>query len=91
VGRVSDGERFSCYLPVHGPARPGPDHSLDQARTTGLVTLPGAFVGALFGGASPVEAAQFQLVVLAGVALAMTLTGVVVTRLAGHTPFVVEA
>jgi putative ABC transport system permease protein len=46
-------------------------------------------VGALFGGASPVEAAQFQLVVLAGVALAMVVTGVVVTRLAGHTPYVV--
>jgi putative ABC transport system permease protein len=64
--------------------------TLDQTKSTGLVTLPGAFVGALFGGASPVEAAQFQLVVLAGVALAMTLTGVVVTRLAGHTPYVVE-
>src|SRR4029077_3097727 len=64
--------------------------NLDQTKSTGLVTLPGAFVGALFGGASPVEAAQFQLVVLAGVALAMTLTGVVVTRLAGHTPYVVE-
>jgi putative ABC transport system permease protein len=65
--------------------------TLDQTKSTGLVTLPGAFVGALFGGASPVEAAEFQLVVLAGVALAMTLTGIVVTRLAGHTPYVVEA
>jgi putative ABC transport system permease protein len=63
--------------------------TLDQTKSTGLVTLPGAFVGALFGGASPLEAAQFQLVVLAGVALAMTLTGIVVTRLAGHTPYVV--
>ena len=64
--------------------------TLDQTKSTGLVTLPGAFVGALFGGASPIEAAQFQLVVLAGVALAMTLTGVVVTRMAGHSPYVVE-
>jgi len=64
--------------------------TLDQTKSTGLVTLPGAFVGALFGGASPVEAAKFQLVVLAGVALAMVLTGLVVTRLAGHTPYVVE-
>jgi putative ABC transport system permease protein len=64
--------------------------TLDQTKSTGLVTLPGAFVGALFGGASPVVAAQFQLVVLAGVALAMTLTGIVVTRLAGRTPYVVE-
>src|SRR5699024_11622093 len=31
---------------------------LDQTKNTGLVTLPGAFVGALFGGASPLEAAE---------------------------------
>src|SRR4051794_26738345 len=64
--------------------------TLDQTKSTGLVTLPGAFVGALFGGASPVVAAQFQLVVLAAVAFAMTLTGIVVTRMAGRTPYVVE-
>ncbi|MFE9825050.1 ABC transporter permease [Streptomyces sp. NPDC005791] len=37
---------------------------LDQARTVGLVTLPGAFVGMLLGGASPVEAGAVQLFVL---------------------------
>ena len=63
--------------------------TLDQTKSTGLVTLPGAFVGALFGGASPVEAAQFQLVVLAGIALTMTVTGIVVTRLAGRSPYLV--
>jgi putative ABC transport system permease protein len=63
--------------------------NLDQTRSTGLVTLPGAFVGALFGGASPVVAAQFQLVVLAGIALTMLVTAVVVTRLAGRSPYVV--
>ena len=63
--------------------------TLDQSRSTGLVTLPGAFVGALFGGASPMVAAQFQLVVLAGIALAMLTTSVVVTRLAGRSPHVV--
>jgi putative ABC transport system permease protein len=62
--------------------------TLDQTRSTGLVTLPGAFVGALFGGASPAQAAQFQLVVLAGIALTMTVTGIVVTRLVGRTPYV---
>ncbi len=62
--------------------------TLDQTKSTGLVTLPGAFVGALFGGASPAAAAQFQLVVLAGIALTMTVTGIVVTRLAGRTPYV---
>jgi putative ABC transport system permease protein len=39
----------------------------DQTRTTGLVTLPGAFVGSIFGGASPLVAAEFQLVVLAAI------------------------
>ncbi len=62
--------------------------NLDQTKSTGLVTLPGAFVGALFGGASPIVAAQFQLVVLAGLALAMITTALIVTRLAGRTPYV---
>ncbi len=62
--------------------------TLDQTRSTGLVTLPGAFVGALFGGASPVEAAQFQLVVLAGIALAMLISGLVVTRIVAGSPYV---
>ena len=63
--------------------------NLDQTRSTGLVTLPGAFVGAIFGGASPAEAAQFQLVVLAGVVLAMVTSGIVVTTVAGRSPYVV--
>lgn len=37
---------------------------LDQTRTVGLVTLPGAFVGMLLGGASPLAAAAVQLLVL---------------------------
>jgi putative ABC transport system permease protein len=37
---------------------------LDQTRTVGLVTLPGAFVGMLMGGASPVMAGAVQLFVL---------------------------
>ncbi|WP_230486618.1 ABC transporter permease [Nocardioides anomalus] len=65
--------------------------NLDQTRSTGLVTLPGAFVGALFGGASPAEAARFQLVVLAGIALSMTVCGVLVTRLLGRSPYVLGA
>jgi len=60
--------------------------TMDQTRSTGLVTLPGAFVGALFGGASPTEAAEFQLVVLAGIALGMSVTALVVTRLVGRAP-----
>jgi UDP-glucose/iron transport system permease protein len=53
----------------------------DQTRTTGLVTLPGAFVGALLGGASPTQAAKFQLVVLAGLLTAQALAAVLVVHL----------
>ncbi|WP_433288593.1 ABC transporter permease [Micromonospora sp. CA-244673] len=38
--------------------------ALDQTRTVGLVTLPGAFVGVLLGGGSPVQAGATQLLVL---------------------------
>jgi putative ABC transport system permease protein len=55
---------------------------LDQTKNTGLVTLPGAFVGALFGGASPLEAAEFQIVVLAALVLAGTVTAVLSTSIA---------
>ena len=51
--------------------------SLDQTRNTGLVTLPGAFIGSLFGGASPIEAGLFQLTVLA----ALQLSGATATTL----------
>jgi len=50
----------------------------DQTKTTGLVTLPGAFVGAIFGGASPVAAGAFQITVLASVMAAGSITAVVV-------------
>ncbi|GAA1996704.1 ABC transporter permease [Nocardiopsis rhodophaea] len=43
--------------------------ALDQTRTVGLVTLPGAFVGMLMGGASPVDAGAVQLFVLTGLLL----------------------
>ena len=50
--------------------------SVDQTRTTGLVVLPGAFVGAVFAGASPIEAGRFQLIVLAGILCAGALVAV---------------
>ncbi|MBB1245500.1 ABC transporter permease [Streptomyces durbertensis] len=52
---------------------------IDQTRTVGLVTLPGAFVGMLLGGASPLMAGAVQLFVLVAlmfvqaVAVAVTL------------------
>ncbi|MGO4692438.1 ABC transporter permease [Glaciibacter sp. 2TAF33] len=55
--------------------------STDQTRTTGLVTLPGAFVGAIFGGASPLEAGRFQIVVLAGILCAGSVVAVTLIHL----------
>jgi putative ABC transport system permease protein len=57
--------------------------AIDQTRTVGLVTLPGAFVGALLGGASAVAAARFQIVVLIGLLCAESITAVVLARLLG--------
>ena len=54
--------------------RTHPDDGPD--RTTGLVTLPGAFVGAIFGGVSPLEAGRFQIVVLASIMAAGSVTAV---------------
>lgn len=50
----------------------------DQTRTTGLVTLPGAFVGAIFGGISPLEAGRFQIVVLAALMATAAVTATTV-------------
>jgi putative ABC transport system permease protein len=57
--------------------------AIDQTKTTGIVVLPGAFVGAIFGGASPLEAGRFQIVVLAGILAAGTLTAIIMLRLIG--------
>lgn len=54
---------------------------LDQTRTVGLVTLPGAFVGVLLGGGTPVQAGAAQIVVLVGLLAAQTITVVVSGRL----------
>jgi putative ABC transport system permease protein len=56
---------------------------LDQTRTVGLVTLPGAFVGALIGGGDAVFAARFQLVVLVGLMCAQAITASLVAWLLG--------
>ena len=47
--------------------------ALDQTRTVGLVTLPGAFVGVLLGGGSAVAAGAAQLLVLVGLLAAQSL------------------
>ena len=57
---------------------------LDQTKNTGLITLPGTFVGMILGGASPVEAAQVQLTVLFSLlgaqAIAATVSAISVGR-----------
>lgn len=54
--------------------------TLDQTRSAGLVTLPGAFVGMLLGGATPLQAAQVQLLVLIGLLLVQSITALLTTR-----------
>lgn len=54
--------------------------ALDQTRTVGLVTLPGAYVGVLLGGGSAVQAGAAQLLVLVGLLVAETVAMWVVTE-----------
>jgi len=58
--------------------------ALDQTRTVGLVTLPGAFVGVLLGSGDPVQAGVAQLLVLVGLlaaeAVAVSVTVELVAR-----------
>ncbi|WP_329322267.1 ABC transporter permease [Streptomyces sp. NBC_01262] len=54
---------------------------LDQTRTVGLVTLPGAFVGMLLGGASPVMAGAVQLFVLVALLAVQAVSVAVVLEL----------
>jgi len=75
--------RRSALRAVRSAASTALIPSTDQTRTTGIVTLPGAFVGAVFAGASPIQAAQFQIVVLAAILAAGALTAASFTALFG--------
>lgn len=55
--------------------------ALDQTRTVGLVTLPGAFIGVLLGGGDPLQAGATQLLVLIGLLAVQTVAVIVVTEL----------
>jgi len=61
---------------------------LDQTRTVGLVTLPGAFVGVLLAGGSPLQAGAVQLLVLIALLLVQAVAVLVTTELfaAGRLP-----
>ena len=68
-------------LPTAGEAlTPG----IDQTRTVGLVTLPGAFVGVLLGGGSAIEAGAAQVLVLIGLLAAQTVTTAALLALLAH-------
>jgi putative ABC transport system permease protein len=54
--------------------------ALDQTRTVGLVTLPGAYVGVLLGGASPVQAGVTQVLVLIGLLAAESIAVLLVVQ-----------
>lgn len=60
--------------------------ALDQTRTVGLVSLPGAFVGMVLGGASPTKAAALQLVVLIGLVAAEAIAILAITELLARAP-----
>lgn len=56
---------------------------LDQTRTVGLVTLPGAFVGVLLAGASPWQAGAAQVLVLISLLLVQVIAVSVTIELVG--------
>jgi putative ABC transport system permease protein len=57
---------------------------IDQTRTVGLVTLPGAFVGVLLGGGDPIQAGATQLVVLIALLAVEAVAVLVTVELVAH-------
>ncbi|KAK9289432.1 hypothetical protein L1049_008626 [Liquidambar formosana] len=54
---------------------------LDNAKTVGLISLPGAMTGLIMGGASPLEAIQLQIVVMNFLIGASTVSSIMSTYL----------
>lgn len=71
-------DRDAALLVARPSAAQAMTPALDQTRTVGLVTLPGAFVGVLLGSGNPVQAAAAQVLVLIGL-LAAEAAAVVIT------------
>jgi putative ABC transport system permease protein len=71
----------AATLVIEPTAREALTPGLDQTRTVGLVTLPGAFVGVLLGGGSATDAAAAQVLVLVGLLAAQAITTVTLVRL----------
>ena len=70
----------ATYEIIQPTAREALVPGLDQTRTVGLVTLPGAFIGVILGGGTAVEAAAAQVLVLIGLLAAQAITTAVVLR-----------
>lgn len=54
---------------------------VDNAKTVGLISLPGAMTGLIMGGASPIEAIQLQIVVMNFLIGASTISSIMSTYL----------
>lgn len=74
-------DRVARMMVVREAAATALGPSLDQTRTIGLVTIPGAFVGMVLGGAQPWEAAVMQLFVSTGILACGAVALVVTTQL----------
>jgi putative ABC transport system permease protein len=78
VGLTSPEAAYEVLTPTAKEAlTPG----LDQTRTVGLVTLPGAFIGVLLGGGTPLQAGAAQVLVLMGLMAGQAITSAVLLRL----------
>jgi len=75
--------RASAVLIARDAAALALTPGLDQTRTVGLVTLPGAFVGVLLAGASPWQAAAAQLLVLIALLLVQAIAVTTAIELIG--------
>lgn len=73
--------REASYEVVAPTAREALTPGLDQTRTVGLVALPGAFIGVLLGGGTPLEAGAAQVLVLVGVMAGQAVTAAVLLRM----------
>ena len=71
----------AAYEVVSPTAKEALTPGLDQTRTVGLVTLPGAFIGVLLGGGTALEAGAAQILVLLGLMAGQALTAAVLLRL----------
>jgi putative ABC transport system permease protein len=71
----------AAFVVLQPSAREALTPGLDQTRTVGLVTLPGAFIGVLLGGGTPAEAAAAQVLVLIGLMAGQAVTTAVLLRL----------